>query len=182
MSEIDSPNHESPEQKLDTAKEKFREAVLGNDVLFGMVKKELDKHTGLTPEHELPEFRLEPWRPTRKVKGRQVLGIRITQAVSLSGEETPELTFRMGLFGHIPIVDLDISTGEAISTDELKSEGTPEEQSRAAHLFWEAYRAFLKDIGTGENGQHPEGIVIDPLFETFEPTERFQGRVLDSEL
>jgi len=182
MSETDNPKHESPEEKLGAAKEKFREVVLGNDVLFGMARKELDKHTDFTSEHELPEFRLEPWRPTSKVKGRQVLGIRVTQAVSLSGEETPGLTFSFGLFGHIPIVDLDMSTGEAIGTDELKSEGTPDEQSRAAYHFWEAYKAFLKDIGAGENGQRPEAIGIDPLDGTFELVERFQNRIHESEL
>lgn len=186
MTEADPPTrNETPEDRLNSAKEKFGKAILENDLLFAAIREELKRYAHLNTEQELPDFQLEPWRPRSKVEDRQIFGLRLTQAVNLSSEEVPALKVGFGVYGYVPVVEIDLSQGksrgEAHSTDEIKAHGTQEEQSAALYHFWGAYKAFLKDVGIGEDGSPSAEVTVDPHSGTFDLIEDINNRFYQSD-
>lgn len=182
MSKLNLPEHNGkiPEARLQMAKEIFSKTILENDLLFAAIKKELDRHSKFVTEHELPDFELEPWRPASEVAGRQIFGVRLTQSVN-HGDEIPGLQIAFGLYGYVPVVDMDMKTGEAVFTKELKAESEPEQQSEAVYHFWETYMGFLREIGSAD-GHLDEGISLDPMTGTFGLTEEIENRMYQSDL
>jgi hypothetical protein len=174
-----SPDHDqsprTPEARLRAAKEAFSKAVLEDDILFAAIQEQSARLAGQDPYRQLEDFSVEPWRPNSEVEGRQQVGLRITQSASF-GDEESGIAVGMGMYGYVPVVDLDVKGGEALASDEVRSQGSPEQVRAAMYHFWATYIKFLTEVGYGDQGQASTQVAIDPHSGTFDTIDRLERR------
>lgn len=156
---------ETLRENLAREKAIFSKKILENDVLFSAIQSILTSDS--VASAQLSDFHLEPWRPESKEEGMQTLGVRLTQSATGNAGE-PGFTIGVGQYSYLPIMILDLNTGDAIRSDEIKaSNGSPEEQVEACGLFFSAYKDLLVALGLDKSGSkygfHPVMHTLDTL-------------------
>ena len=150
-------NLEEKRSILQTAKKGFNKDMIGHDIIGTSLLNFLGQQT--LPDN-LPDFLCEPY-VTRNEDGHNQWGFRLTHSTTTEAGET---TVGFSVFSHLPMVNIDMNTGEATLTDEFKAtlpEGIAREDKLEATQF---FQNGMAKIGR----QLPGEVDIDPLTHTIQ--------------